>query len=457
MLFSSITFLYLFLPVTLLVYYAVPKHEKNTVLLAASLLFYFFGEQQYTLLLLISSVSDYLHGLYIEAHRGTHKAKIALISSIAINLGMLGLFKYLDFFLASINSLLGTSIPLPGLPLPIGISFFTFQTMSYSIDVYRGDATADRSFHSFATYVCLFPQLVAGPIVRYTDISNELKTRPLTIDRFALGVRRFSIGLGKKVLIANLLGELVSAYQSTAEPTVLFAWIGAFAYTMQIYYDFSGYSDMAIGLGHMLGFRFPENFRYPFCSRSITEFWRRWHMTMSFWFRDYVYIPLGGNRCSRKRWIFNVMVVWLLTGLWHGAAWNFVVWGLCYGLLLLAEKFILGQLLARMGFLCYVYQFTVTMLLFTVFNGVNVLETLGILFGGAAFSNPAAFYYLKSYGVVLIIAAVGATPVIKHTAEKIERSSAAIVLEPLLVICLLLLSTAYLVDGSFNPFLYFRF
>jgi len=456
-LFSSITFLYLFLPVTLLIYYLVPKQAKNTVLLIASLLFYFFGEQEYTLLLIISSVSDYLHGLYIASHRGTKKAKIALISSIVINLGMLGIFKYLDFFIGSINSLLGTSIPLSGLPLPIGISFFTFQTMSYSIDVYRGEASAERNFRSFATYVCLFPQLVAGPIVRYTDIGAELNDRSLTIDRFSLGARRFAVGLGKKVLIANLLGELVAVYQSTPEPTVLFAWVNALAYTLQIYYDFSGYSDMAIGLGHMLGFTFPENFRYPFCSRSITEFWRRWHMTMSFWFRDYVYIPLGGNRCSSKRWIFNVMVVWMLTGLWHGAAWNFVVWGLCYGLLLLAEKFFLGRLLRRIGFLSYVYQFVLTMILFTVFNGVDVLETLSIMFGGAAFSNAAAIYYLKSYAVILVIAAVGATPVIKRIAEKIEQTPAITVLEPLLVIGLLVLSTAYLVDGSFNPFLYFRF
>ena len=457
MLFSGITFLYLFLPLTLLLYYAVPKQAKNTVLLAASLLFYFFGEQEYTLLLIFSSVSDYLHGLYIESHRGTKNAKFALISSIAINLGILGIFKYLDFFIGSINDLLGTSIPLSGLPLPIGISFFTFQTMSYSIDVYRGDASADRSFHSFATYVCLFPQLVAGPIVRYTDIGAELNNRTVTVERFAYGVRRFSAGLGKKVLIANLLGELVAVYHSTQEPTVLFAWVSALAYALQIYYDFSGYSDMAIGLGHMLGFTFPENFRYPFCCRSITEFWRRWHMTMSFWFRDYVYIPLGGNRCSQTRWIFNVMVVWMLTGLWHGAAWNFVAWGICYGLLLLMEKFFLGKLLDRIGPLCYVYQFVLTLILFTVFNGVDVLETLGIMFGGAAFSNLTAIYYLKSYAVVLALALIGATPIIKQIGERIEQTPAVAVLEPLMVVGLLVLSTAYLVDGSFNPFLYFRF
>ena len=457
MLFSSIVFLYAFLPLTLLVYYAVPRRFRNTVLLIASLLFYFYGEQKYILLLIISSVSDYLHGLYIESHRGTQKAKYALISSIVINLAMLGIFKYTDFLIGTVNNLLGTSIPLTGLPLPIGISFFTFQTMSYSIDVYRGDAHAEPSFHSFATYVCLFPQLVAGPIVRYTDIDAELKERSLTIDRFAVGVRRFSMGLGKKVLIANLLGELVSAYHATPEPTVLFAWLSAVAYALQIYYDFSGYSDMAIGLGHILGFTFPENFRHPFCSASITEFWRRWHMTMSFWFRDYVYIPLGGNRCSTKRWIFNVMVVWSLTGLWHGAAWNFVAWGVGYGLILLAEKFFLGKILDRIGPLRYVYTLLVTLVMFTVFSGTDVLGTLGIMFGGAAWSNAAAVYYLKSYAVILAVAAIGSTPVIGKLGRKIEGTKAVTLLEPILVAGLLLLSTAYLVDGSFNPFLYFRF
>ncbi|MBQ5672108.1 MAG: MBOAT family protein [Oscillospiraceae bacterium] len=457
MLFSSIVFLYAFLPLTLLVYYAVPRRFRNTVLLIASLLFYFYGEQKYILLLILSSVSDYLHGLYIESHRGTRKAKTALISSIVINLGMLGIFKYTDFLIGTVNSLFGTSIPLTGLPLPIGISFFTFQTMSYSIDVYRGDAHAERSFHSFATYVCLFPQLVAGPIVRYTDIGAELNDRSLSLDRFALGVRRFSVGLGKKVLIANLLGELVSAYHATPEPTVLFAWMSAVAYALQIYYDFSGYSDMAIGLGHLLGFTFPENFRHPFCSASITEFWRRWHMTMSFWFRDYVYIPLGGNRCSTKRWIFNVMVVWSLTGLWHGAAWNFVAWGVGYGLILLAERFFIGKLLDRIGPLRYVYTLLVTLVMFTVFSGTDVLSTLGIMFGGAAWSNAAAVYYLKSYAVILAVAAIGSTPVIGTLGRKIECTKAVTLLEPIMVAGLLLLSTAYLVDGSFNPFLYFRF
>ena len=320
MLFSSITFLYRFLPAVLLLYAVMPRRGKNAVMLAASLIFYFWGEPKYTILLLISSLSDYLHGLYIESHRGQPSAKIALVSSVVINLLMLGVFKYLDFFIGTANTLLGTTIPQPGLKLPIGISFFTFQTMSYSIDVYRGDAKAEKNLLSFATYVCLFPQLVAGPIVRYTDVSAELSGRKLTLDRFALGARRFAVGLGKKVLIANLLGELCAVYAGAEAKTVLFAWLNALAWMLQVYYDFSGYSDMAIGLGHMLGFTFPENFNYPFCSRTITEFWRRWHMTLSGWFRDYVYIPLGGSRVSTAKWVRNVMTVWLLTGLWHGAA-----------------------------------------------------------------------------------------------------------------------------------------
>jgi alginate O-acetyltransferase complex protein AlgI len=329
--------------------------------------------------------------------------------------------------------------------------------MSYTIDVYRGDAHAEANLGTLATYVCLFPQLVAGPIVRYTDVAAELHHRTIGVDDFAAGSRRFAVGLGKKVLIANLLGELVTTYQSAAQPTVLFAWVSAAAYALQIYYDFSGYSDMAIGLGRMLGFSFPENFRYPFCSASITEFWRRWHMTMSFWFRDYVYIPLGGNRCSNRRWIFNVMAVWALTGLWHGAAWNFVAWGIGYGLILLAEKFFIGKLLDRIGPARYVYTIFVTLIMFTVFSGVSVTDKLGTMFGNAPLYDSTAMYYLKSYGLILAIALIGATPVVKKLAAKVDNAKAAVVLEPLLVAGLLLLSTAYLVDGSFNPFLYFRF
>ena len=460
MLFSSITFLYGFLPVVLLVYFVVPKKARNMVLLISSLIFYFFGEPKYTLLLVISSLSDYFHGLYIESHRGKPSAKVALISSIVINLLMLGVFKYLDFFLDSINSLLGTSIPLPGLELPIGISFFTFQTMSYSIDVYRGDAKAEKNLLSFATYVCLFPQLVAGPIVRYTDVSAELGHRTITGEDFALGARRFSVGMGKKVLIANLLGEFVAVYHGAADKTVLFAWGSALAYTLQIYYDFSGYSDMAIGMGKMLGFTFPENFNYPFCSRTVTEFWRRWHMSMSGWFRDYVYIPLGGNRVKERRWYFNVMVVWCLTGLWHGAAWNFVAWGVGYGIFLILEKKLLGHFLEKIGPLAHVYLLLITMVMFTIFSGSSLsaaLADLGVMFGGGAFSDANTLYYLQSYAVVFLIAIIGSTPAVKNIARRVEQTKAAVVLEPILIGVLLILSTAYLIDGSFNPFLYFRF
>ena len=416
MLFSSITFLYRFLPAVLLLYAVMPRRGKNAVLLAASLIFYFWGEPKYTILLLISSLSDYLHGLNIESHRGQPSAKIALVSSVVINLLMLGVFKYLDFFIGTANTLLGTTIPQPGLKLPIGISFFTFQTMSYSIDVYRGDAKAEKNLLSFATYVCLFPQLVAGPIVRYTDVSAELSGRKLTLDRFALGARRFAVGLGKKVLIANLLGELCAVYAGAEAKTVLFAWLNALAWMLQVYYDFSGYSDMAIGLGHMLGFTFPENFNYPFCSRTITEFWRRWHMTLSGWFRDYVYIPLGGS----------------------------------------LEKKLLAPYLEKLGPLSHIYLLAVSLVLFTVF-GDNSLTNLAVMFGGGALWDGNTLYYLRSYLAVLLVSILGATPLIRAAARRVEHTPAGTILEPLATAGLLLLSTAYLVDGSFNPFLYFRF
>ena len=460
MLFSSVVFLYVFLPLTLLTYRLAPKQARNTVLLIASLLFYFYGEQKYTLLLVISSLSDYAHGLYIESHRGQKGAKIALISSLVINLAMLGVFKYLDFFIGIVNSLLGTSIAPVGLPLPIGISFFTFQTMSYTIDVYRGDAHAQKNLISFAAYVCLFPQLVAGPIVRYTDIDTELSDRSVTVDDLAAGARRFAVGLGKKVLIANLLGELAALYPAAAEKTVLLAWTAAIAYLFQIYFDFSGYSDMAIGLGRMLGFHFPENFDHPYCSRSVTEFWRRWHMTMGGWFRDYVYIPLGGSRVGPWKRYRNILIVWMLTGLWHGAAWNFVVWGLCYGVLLMIEKRFLLGFLDRHRVFSHVYLLAVSVILFTVFGADSLsgaAQQLAVMFGGGTLWNGDAVYYLRSYAVILLVSAVGATPLLRDLARRVEHTRAATVLEPLVTAGLLLLSTAYLIDGSFNPFLYFRF
>ena len=462
MVFSSVPFLYVFLPVVLLCYFVVPKRFKNLVLLAASLFFYYYGERAYTSLLLISSLSDYLHSLYIEKHRGTQRAKAALISSIAVNLALLGFFKYADFLISTVNGLLRTSIPLLKVPLPIGISFFTFQTMSYTIDVYRGRVHAQKNLVTMGTFVCLFPQLVAGPIVRYSDIALELEQRSTTLDEVSAGARRFVVGLAKKVLVANAMGELCGLYRSAGEQTTLFALLYAAAFTIQIYYDFSGYSDMAIGLGLLFGFHFPENFNYPYLSRSVSEFWRRWHMTLGGWFRDYVYIPLGGNRVPRLLYIRNIFVVWALTGLWHGAAWNFVVWGLLFGVLLTAEKLFLDKWLQKCGrILPHVYVMAVVVLSFVLFNAssmqgalADIAAVLGLT--GAPFAGTLSLYYLKSYAVLLAVSVVGCTPWPKKLALALPEGVRA-VLEPVAMAVLLLLVTAYLVDGSFNPFLYFRF
>ena len=462
MVFSSVPFLYVFLPVVLLCCFVVPKRFKNLVLLAASLFFYYYGERAYTSLLLISSLSDYLHSLYIEKHRGTQRAKAALISSIAVNLALLGFFKYADFLISTVNGLLHTSIPLLKVPLPIGISFFTFQTMSYTIDVYRGRVHAQKNLVTMGTFVCLFPQLVAGPIVRYSDIALELEQRSTTLDEVSAGARRFVVGLAKKVLVANAMGELCGLYRSAGEQTTLFALLYDAAFTIQIYYDFSGYSDMAIGLGLLFGFHFPENFNYPYLSRSVSEFWRRWHMTLGGWFRDYVYIPLGGNRVPRLLYIRNIFVVWALTGLWHGAAWNFVVWGLLFGVLLTAEKLFLDKWLQKCGrILPHVYVMAVVVLSFVLFNAssmqgalADIAAVLGLT--GAPFAGTLSLYYLKSYAVLLAVSVVGCTPWPKKLALALPEGVRA-VLEPVAMAVLLLLVTAYLVDGSFNPFLYFRF
>ena len=466
MLFSSITFLYLFLPV-LIVYYVVPRSWRNHVLLAASVFFYFVGEPVYVLLLVVSSLSDFFHSLYIEKHRGTKGAKIALISSIAINLGMLGFFKYADFFIGAVNGLLGTAIPLTGVELPIGISFFTFQTMSYTIDVYRGEAKAEKNLATMATFVCLFPQLVAGPIVRYVDVDRELHERHITLDGLYRGVVRFAVGLGKKVLIANAMGEFCAAFRAADEVSVVFYWAYAAAFALQIYFDFSGYSDMAIGLGRMMGFNFPENFDYPFISATITEFWRRWHMTLGGWFRDYLYIPLGGNRVSRGRWIINTAIVWAATGFWHGAAWNFLLWGVYFGVLLVCEKLLWGKWLKKLnGFWRRVYTLPILLISFVIFNAVGdglLLHDLKGMFGLAgipAWSFETG-YFLRSYAVLLLCAVIGATPAPKKLWLRVRESRAggyvSLIAEPLFVLAMLLIGTAYLVDGSFNPFLYFRF
>ena len=456
MLFSSVTFLFFFLPITLMLHQLLPWRWKNHVLLAASVVFYASGEPVYILLLAFSAFVGWLHGLYMTRHPG-HRG--ALVSAICWNLVFLLFFKYADFLTGSINSLLGTAIPALGLSLPIGISFYTFQNMSYVIDVYRGDSKAERNFASYATYLCLFPQLIAGPIVRYSDVARELQERTVDTAQFSRGVIRFLVGLGKKVLLANSIGVL--AELTVPDGSVLFSWLRAIAYTFQIYFDFAGYSDMAIGMGAMMGFQFPENFNYPYLSRSVAEFWRRWHMTLGGWFRDYVYIPLGGSRTSTMKWVRNVLIVWMLTGIWHGASWNFLLWGLYYGILLLVEKFFLGKYL-KGKVLPRIYVMLLTILGFVLFHSATASEALleiGRMFGlgGLPVVNATALYYLRSYAVLLVLCALGSTPLPKYLAGKIQARKAGVVLQPAMVLAVLLLVTACLVDGSFNPFLYFRF
>ena len=463
MLFSGIPFLFYFLPCVLLVYFIVPQKGRNAVLLAASLFFYGWGEPKFLLFMVFSIVQGYVFARLIG--RGRRK-KLFLTLSLVLSFALLGYCKYADFFIENFNAVTGLSLPLLKIALPIGISFYTFQIASYEIDVYRGDVAAQHNFIDFAAYVAMFPQLIAGPIVRYRDIAPQLKERTHSLEAAASGASRFAVGLGKKVLVANVLAQLVSAYKASAEQTALYAWLYTIAFTLQIYFDFSGYSDMAIGLGRIFGFSFPENFRYPYIAKSITEFWRRWHMSLGTWFRDYLYIPLGGSRCSRIRHIFNILVVWMATGFWHGAAWNFVFWGLFYAVLLMAEKFFLLPALKKGRALPHVYVLLAVTLGFVLFDAASLkdaLQQLGTLFGAGTASGlgTEALYMLRSYGVVLALAALGATPLPAMLWKKVqEAKSLAPVLtvaEPLCTFALLALCTAFLVDGSFNPFLYFRF
>ena len=467
MVFSSLTFLFLFLPAVLLVYYVVPRQGKNAVLFLFSLIFYAWGEPVYVVLMIFSTILDYCCGRLVEKHRGTTRQKLGLIISICGNLGLLFVFKYSDFLIGTVNSVFGTAIPLPELPLPIGISFYTFQTMSYTIDVYRGDAKLQRSILSFGAYVSLFPQLIAGPIVRYQDIADQLDHRYHSFDSFGEGAKRFVTGLGKKVLLANNIGLLWSTISETksAQLTTLGAWLGILAFAFQIYYDFSGYSDMAIGLGRMFGFRFLENFNYPYVSRSVTEFWRRWHMSLGTWFRDYVYIPLGGNRRGLPLQLRNIAIVWLLTGFWHGASWNFVLWGVFYGVLLVCEKLFLLKWLKRIpSFASHIYTMLVVLLGWVLFAFDDLgqgLSFMKVLFGaGAGFSSGRTMYLLLSYLPLLGICAVAATPLMKTVYAKLrETCGQGVLLSADMIRILILwgLSIAYLISGSYNPFLYFRF
>lgn len=464
MLFSSIPFLYYFLPVVLIAYFLLPARLKNAALLLASLVFYGWGEPGYVPLMLASILLGYGFGRLIERYRGGRTGKIFLVLSILISVGILGYFKYADFALTNINALTGLSLPLLKLALPIGISFYTFQIMSYTIDVYRGTVPAQRNFIDFAAYVSMFPQLIAGPIVRYSDIAPQLSERHHSMEQAARGSRRFVIGLSKKVLLADRLGVLCQAFLSTEDPSVLFCWLYAVAFTLEIYFDFSGYSDMAIGLGQIFGFHFPENFDYPYTARSVTEFWRRWHISLGAWFRDYVYIPLGGNRVSRGKWLRNLLLVWLLTGLWHGAAWNFVLWGLWFGLLLVGEKLFWGDWLKKHPVCSHIYVLLAVIFSFVLFHGETLGDALNCMqgmlgLGGLPITSAEGSYYLGSYGLLLLVSVLGATSLPRLLAEKLreKRETVSVVLEPVLLAGLLLLCTAYLVNGSFSPFLYFRF
>lgn len=458
--FSGLPFLFCFLPAMLLIYLLTPKKLKNAALFLGSILFYAWGEKRLVFLFLLAILLNYLFGLWIGKYRGTGKSRLFLWISVVGDLGMLFYFKYADFFIGSFNRLLQTSVSLLKVALPVGISFYTFQMISYLADVYRGSVKPQRNLITFGTYVALFPQLIAGPIVRYAQLEDQLEHRTHSLEKVADGARRFVVGLGKKVLIANAMGEVCTRFRATGDASVLFYWMYAVAFMLQIYFDFSGYSDMAIGLGKLFGFTFPENFDYPYISGSITEFWRRWHMSLGGWFRDYVYIPLGGNRVSKPRWIFNILVVWMLTGLWHGASWNFVIWGLLFAALLLVEKSI-PAIQRCPVWLRRCYVLLAVTVSFVIFNAEGLAQAGGDLagmigLGGLPLVTRESLYYLRSYAVVFLLGFLGATPLVKTLAQRLPQRAAA-ALQPLVMIGLLLVCTAYLVDGSFNPFLYFRF
>lgn len=462
--FSSLPFLFGFLSLTLALYFAAPPRWRNLVLLLTSLVFYGWGEPVYLGIMVLSILIDYTHGLLVERYRSRDKlARWFVAESVILNLGLLGFFKYWDFFAENLSRLPGITLPALGLPLPIGISFFTFQTMSYTIDVYRRDAPAQRDIVAFGAYVTMFPQLVAGPIVRYREVAAELKERVNTTADFAAGAGRFTVGLAKKVLLANSIGALWDAElaaQSAGMLTALGGWLGIAAYGFQIYFDFSGYSDMAIGMGRMLGFHFPENFARPYTAASVTEFWRRWHISLTTWFREYLYIPLGGSRRGTARTVRNIFIVWLCTGFWHGASWNFILWGLHFFLWLMLEKYLLKDFLQRLPrWLRHAY----TLLVVFAGWGIFAMEDLSVCggyfrvcFGGGALWSAVDGYYLRTYAVLLVLLTVGSANTVKAVWERLpERAREA--LAPVLMLAGLVLCTAYLVDGSYNPFLYFRF
>ena len=467
MVFSSILFMFVYLPIVLAVYYIVPRKWRNPWLFLVNLVFYGWGEPVYILLMLFSILVNYISGIFVEKYRSENKskAKTVLIINIVINLAMLMFFKYFDLFANTLNKVPGLDFIQPlGVALPIGISFYTFQTMSYPIDIYRGDSNVQKNFVSFGTFVALFPQLIAGPIIRYKDVASQLNFRASSAEQFAGGVRRFTVGLAKKVLVANNIGKLWDTYSvmAASDLSVVGSWIGIIAFSLQIYFDFSGYSDMAIGLGRMLGFEFMENFNYPYISKSVTEFWRRWHISLGTWFRDYVYIPLGGNRRGKYRQLLNITIVWALTGFWHGASWTFMLWGLYYAAFLIFEKLYWLKVLDKAPkFVGHFYTVLVAVCGWVLFQ-LTSLPACGIYykamfgFGSGGVYNPVDGFYLSTFAVVFVIAIIASTPLLKNLYSKLPQKVQAFT-TPALIAVVLVVCTGYLVDATYNPFLYFRF
>ena len=460
MLFSSITFLIYFLPCMVLVYFLAPGRMKNTVLLLGSLIFYGWGEPKYLPVMAAVILAGYLSARLIGTCQNKRQSKILLAAAVLLEIFPLIYCKYADFFIQNLNVLTGQKIPLLSIAMPLGISFYTFQVISYTVDVYRGDVPAQKNLLTFAAYVAMFPQLVAGPIVRYSDIRSQLENRMHSVEKCAYGIRRFVTGLSKKILIANVLGELIGHFQASEEKSVLFFWMYAIAFMLQIYFDFSGYSDMAVGLGAVFGFDFPENFRYPYCSASITEFWRRWHMSLGAWFRDYLYIPLGGSHVKPVRWIFNIFLVWMATGFWHGAAWNFILWGLYFAAWLILERYVLRGVLEKTpAILKHLYTLIVVFVGWGLFAMVDLGvcgDYLAACFGGAPLWSGADLFRLRSYAVTLAVLVLASTALGQRLWAKLPRQAEQLA-TPVLMGLSLVVCTAYLVDGSYNPFLYFRF
>ncbi len=463
MLFTSITFLYYFLPLVLIFYFITPKKYRNIILLISSIIFYAYGEPKYVFLMLLEIIISYYGAILIDKYPRYKETILAIF--ITIHLGLLCIFKYTNFLISNINNIFNSNISPLNIIMPIGISFYTFQIISYLVDVYRKKVPPQKNILTLATYISLFPQLIAGPIVRYKDINEELKNRTITLEDTSYGFRRFIIGLAKKVIIANSLGELFNILNNNVPISLVSTWLKSLSYMLQIYFDFSAYSDMAIGLGCIFGFHFLENFNYPYISKSITEFWRRWHISLGSWFKDYLYIPLGGSRRGPLILIRNILIVWFLTGLWHGASWNFIIWGLYFGLILLIEKLFLKKYFSKVpAIFKHIYVLFIVLISFIIFNSTTIDEaitTIKNLFISNSLINSGTIYYLKSYLPLILISLIGATPLIKNIYTKLSKNKTLNkilnILEPIYLIILLIIVTAYLIDSTYNPFLYFRF